>query len=248
MDAYLILGTRGSCRRAVVADIIARAVEDEIPVCAMMSSSEKTSDADARLNELADVIKYDSADDALDKARAADGASEICFFFADPVVSLAESIESFKRIADTGALRLVRIFGVVDCALYVANFGEASAYYDAVSHFSDCVILANRTGVEGKDVDAIKKRYRQMYRPHTFQFAMKDGKVEAPVELLIDEARRMSIYFDDYDPIDELELDEDTLPDEPFTIERKVDPYLEYDDRGNRVLTIPNVDELIAKM
>jgi hypothetical protein len=26
----------------------------------------------------------------------------------------------------------------------------------------------------------------QMYRPHTFQFAMKDGKVESPVELLID--------------------------------------------------------------
>jgi hypothetical protein len=57
----------------------------------------------------------------------------------------------------------------------------------------------------------------------------------------------MSIYFDDYDPIDELELDEDTLPDEPFSIERKIDPYLELNDRGHLVLQVPTADELSAR-
>ena len=46
------------------------------------------------------------------------------------------------------------------------------------------------------------------------------------MEMLVEEARRISMLFDEFDPVDELELDGENLPEEPFSLERKPDPYL----------------------
>ncbi|MBS1485485.1 MAG: hypothetical protein HP060_01630 [Opitutales bacterium] len=109
------------------------------------------------------------------------------------------------------------------------------------------MILSNRSGVSGKDIKKIQKRYLDMCRPHIFQNEMKDGKLENPSAILVDEARRISMAFDDYDPIDELELDEDTLPQEPFTIEKKTDIYFEKTDSGARVKRVSSGADLFAK-
>ncbi len=247
MDTYLIVGTRNSSRRACILDLIDRGLAEGQTACIIKSASEDKLELDAKLAELAEIATYENLDDLNLKARALDGSADVCFLMADPSVNLADFIEAFKPLTDYGVLRLVRVIGVFDCALYSENFDKVSAYYDAVAHFSDCVILANRSGVEGKYVSAIKKRYDDKYMPLVFQFALKDGKVESPVELLVDEARRISQIFDDYDALDDLELDEDTLPTEPFDITKKADIYLERDDFGQRKIAIPIADELILK-
>ena len=166
---------------------------------------------------------------------------------ADASKNLADEIEKFKAVCDAGVFRLVRILGFFDCALFAAAFEECAPFYDAMSHFCDVVILSNRGGVSGKAVNEIKKRYVQKCQPHTFALAMKNGELENPCMLLIDEPRRLTMAFDDFDPLDELELDEDTLPEEPFTIERKPEPYFERLENGARRNPILNGDELVAK-
>ena len=51
------------------------------------------------------------------------------------------------------------------------------------------------------------------------------------------------MLFDEYDPVDELDLDEDNLPDEPFSLERKPDPYLERLQNGLRKNPVRDVSE-----
>ncbi len=243
MDAYLILGSRNSTRRAILCDLIARGLGAESRPVVLISANEDVSNFDEPLQELSNVKKYEN--NALELAR--DLAEDVVFYLADASKNIADEIENFKEICDAGIFRLVRIISVFDCALWASNFDECAPFFDALSHFSDAVILANRSGVSGKFVNEIKKRYKQMCQPHVFQLAMKNGEVENACMLLIDETRRISMAFDDYDPLDELELDEDTLPDEPFTVEKKIDPYLERLDNGLRRNPILNGDELIAK-
>ena len=247
MDAYLILGTRNCGRRASLCDLISRGLGGEARAGVLISANEDSSEFDAPLAELAEVKKYASCAEAAELAREFEGGADAVFYVADASKNLADEIEAFKEICDAGVFRLVRIFGFFDCSLYAAAFDECAPFYDAMSHFCDVVILSNRAGVSGKAVNEIKKRYVQKCQPHTFAPAAKNGALENPCMLLIDEPRRLTMAFDDFDPLDELELDEDTLPDEPFTIERKPEPYFERLENGARRNPIPNGDELIAK-
>lgn len=242
MDAYLILGTPFSGRRASLCDLLERGLYGKSAPALLISESEEASEFDGRLGGLAKIFKYTSLDEIPDLEGC-----DVAFCLADSRADMVDQIEKFKEICDRGVFRLVRILGFVDCSLYASAFDECADFYDAMSHFSDCLILSKRSGVSGKDVKKIQKRYLDMCRPHIFQTAMRDGKLENPSALLVDEARRISMAFDDYDPIDELELDEDTLPQEPFTIEKKVDVYFEKSEFGGRVKKVPSGADLFFK-
>jgi hypothetical protein len=56
----------------------------------------------------------------------------------------------------------------------------------------------------------------------------------------------MSLVFDELDPLDTLDLDEDDLPEEPFTLESKPDPYFERGLTGQRRLPVPDVNRYLA--
>ncbi len=246
MDSYLIIGTPGSGRRAALCDLIARGLYGDARAAVMLSSTEQESPFDAALGRLAKVERFGGAD-AAGIARALAEEADVLFFMADSSRDLADEIEAFKGLCDAGILRLVRIFGFVDCRLFSEAFDECAPFFDAVSHFSDCLILSNRSGVPGGEVAKIRRRYAEMCHPHEVQMEMKNGELENPALLMVDETRRISMAFDDYDPVDEIELDEDTLPEEPFTIERKADPYLERLEGGMRAKKIPNGGALAAK-
>lgn len=242
MDAYLILGTPFCGRRASLCDLLERGLYGKSAPAVLIAESEGVSEFDARLGGLAKVFKYADFGNFPDMADC-----DVAFVMLDSRSDMVSQIEEFKRLCDGGAFRLVRILGFVDCSLYASAFDECADFYDAMSHFSDCLILSKRSGVSGKDVKKIQKRYLDMCRPHIFQTAMRDGKLENPSALLVDEARRISMAFDDYDPIDELELDEDTLPQEPFTIEKKNDIYFEKNEFGSRVKRVPSGADLFFK-
>jgi hypothetical protein len=66
--------------------------------------------------------------------------------------------------------------------------------------------------------------------------------------LMMPEARRITLIFDeDRDVFEEMEFDEDNLPDEPFDIKLKADKYFERDDRGNRCIQIPDIKAILGK-
>ena len=64
---------------------------------------------------------------------------------------------------------------------------------------------------------------------------------------MIDEARRISMIFDDYDAVDELDIDAENLPEEPFSLERKPDPYLARLQSGMRENPVENPAEYAMK-
>lgn len=244
MDAYLILGTPSCGRRAALCDMIARGLYGEAKAAVLISENEKQSPFDEALGKLAKVVKYSELD--ADTALQCQDC-DVVFCVADSTKAIVEQIENFKVLCDGGVFRLIRIFGFIDCTLYASAFDECADFYDMLSHFSDCMILSNRSGVKGAEIKKIEKRYLDMCRPHIFQLEMKNGELENPAVLLVDETRRISLAFDDYDAVDELELDEDSLPEEPFTIEKKIDPYFERNEAGVRVKKVASGCELADK-
>ena len=55
------------------------------------------------------------------------------------------------------------------------------------------------------------------------------------------------MLFDDIDPIDELDIDGDNIPDEPFDLQRKPDPYLQRAANGMRLKPVPDVSEIVRE-
>ena len=112
--------------------------------------------------------------------------------------------------------------------------------------FADCVLLSRRSGVSNKSVEELKLRWEKIRHPHLVEYVDKNFKTENPIELMIDEARRISMIFDVFDAVDELDIDAENLPEEPFSLERKPDPYLARLPNGLRQKPIPNVCEYAA--
>jgi hypothetical protein len=76
---------------------------------------------------------------------------------------------------------------------------------------------------------------------------VKDGGVENAPLLLFPETRRASHAFDHFDPFD-VDLDEDEdLPDGPFALEQKVDPYFERLPSGHRKQPVPDLTKVLAE-
>jgi hypothetical protein len=57
----------------------------------------------------------------------------------------------------------------------------------------------------------------------------------------------MSHVLDDLDAVDEMEFDEDNLPEEPFDLVRKVDRYFERDMHGRRVLGLADIVQVLRE-
>lgn len=234
-DTFLILGSQHSGRRALCADVCKNALA-ETKCAVFVSESEPPSKSDLAALENVETITYADASDISEKIPQ---EAQCVFVIADARQNLADFIENFKELADSGALRLVRIWSVVDCAMRMREGSKMAPYFDALSHFADCVVLGNRAGVPDTSVKELTDTFKKQCKPHLVVFADKFGRVKNPLELTIDETRRISMLFDEFDPVDELDIDEDNLPDEPFSLERKPDPYLERLPGGHRKITLP---------
>ena len=158
IPAYLIIGTPGSGRRGVIWDVIQKALGDDDFCGVFISENEAPAQSDKRIASAqnAGIIRYRDADDAIEKIAALDKEkfSQI-FFFADASRNLADDIEDFKRIVDAGDARLARIWGVLDCGLLAARREDVQPYADALSHFSDCLLLSRREGLQNREVAVV---------------------------------------------------------------------------------------------
>ena len=136
---------------------------------------------------------------------------------------------------------------MVDCRLALRAGKDLADYYKACIHFSDVAVLNRRENLPPSFDRDFKKPFEEECFPTIFE-TTKKGKIANPDLTLLHETRRISLAFDnDRDVFDEMEFDEDNLPDEPFDIKLKGDPYFERDDRGNRRLPLPDIRAHLSK-
>lgn len=229
IPAYFILGTPTSGRRGIVWNSIDAGSLDGDFSIVFVSENESPSDFDATIAKAdnAGIVKYSDAFDAAEKLAALDPEKITrVFFIADSTKNPADEVESFKSLVDGGAIRLARIWSVVDCSMYEKFPKQTAKYLDMLAHFADCVVLSRRSGASNRSVEDLRAHWEKMRHPHLVEYADKKFATKSPMEMLVEEARRISMLFDEFDPVDELELDDENLPEEPFSLERKPDPYL----------------------
>lgn len=137
-----------------------------------------------------------------------------------------------------------RIVTVVDCPL-AHRRPEMAEWYAACVHFSDVVVLNRRWEVPGQWVSRFLEPYEKGFYPCLFLNFTKAGRLANPAQALEGDPLRMSHIFDDIDPVDEMEFDEDNLPDEPFDLVRQPDKYFARDELGRRRITVPDVTQAL---
>ncbi len=170
------------------------------------------------------------------------------FFLTDGRANPVDELEALKAWITTHGLNLARIFTVVDCALLEKESG-AGAWYDACIHFSDVVLLANRTDVSKKWVHDYEKQLRRQALPCHISYVKKGGTVDTPLELLFPEARRISLFFDADDaspePILEVEIEGDADEDDVDPRDPQSDPYLKRTDAGYRAKRLVDITRFL---
>jgi hypothetical protein len=258
--AYLLIGTPGSGRRALLADLIAEGLIAGDRPLTLLAATEPEHPFDARLGT---VKRWRSEDNAIavDVADEGSGLAAECthlFFVLDGRANPVDQIEQFKTWLYPQRFDFARAITVVDCALAQAN-PPLLAWIDACVHFSDVVLLAKREGVPNKWMSDFQARYQERFLPALFEF-VKQGRVQNPARVLLPEARRMTHVFDD--DVDE-QLARDLAPEAeidfgdgeaeeadggtgPSDDEAPgIDPYFERRQSGRRVLELPDVRQFL---
>lgn len=250
MELILILGSRGAGRRAIIADLIENGLREDATTVVALSQNEPDTAADAPIIKHPNVTlsRWHRQDETglallppLDETPC-----EALFFVMDGEGNPADQIETFQTLQKISGGELLRVITVVDCALLEAH-ESLFPWYEACIHFSDVVLLNNRTGVSNKWLKNFQTHFEKACCPSLFEL-VKKGRIRNPALILDNQPRRLSHLFDDIDPVDELEFDEDDeLPDEPFDLTRKPDPYLERDSQGRRLKELPPIAPILAQ-
>jgi len=167
------------------------------------------------------------------------------FFITDGRQSVIDQIEAFTTWLGARGWELARILLVVDCAL-AAQHPEVAEWHEACVHFADCVLLNRRNAATHVWAQQFQKKFSDARYPCVFVPVKKD-RVDNALLVLYPEARRLTLAFDDIDPVYELDLDEENLPEDPFTLENKLDPYFERLPSGHRRKPVPDVSAYLAK-
>ncbi|MEM8550349.1 MAG: hypothetical protein AAGF10_06115 [Verrucomicrobiota bacterium] len=219
---YLILGTPGAGRRKIVFDLIEGGLPTDAEVDVYLPAAEGEHALDEQLSALpqAELFTWSGSPGE----APSPGQASICFFLFDGQGDFREQLIAFKAWQSRYHLPVQRIISVIDCTLAEAH-PELEPWFEAVIHFSDAVLLNRREHVSNKWIRQFEFGYHKRHFPCMFAF-VKKSKVDNPALLLHPEPRRVSHFFDESDPIEDLELDEDNLPEEPIDIIAKTDPYL----------------------
>ena len=170
---------------------------------------------------------------------------------ADPL----DQIEAAKDWMAAEGHTLARIITVIDCAL-AQRAPKSLLWFDACIHFSDVVLLGNRSDEAKKWIHDYEKALQRKALPALVRLLKKGGRVDGWDEILFPEARRLSLFFD---PPEEMIVDseieggetvEDELPPsdapEPLPGDAESDVFLRRLDSGQRRLRLPNIREILS--
>ncbi|ACB74908.1 hypothetical protein [Opitutus terrae] len=242
---YLILGTAGSGRRALVADLIEGGLAETDRPAVLVSDAENPETTATPLPRV-DYWKWTGA---LIEGSLPEEATHV-FFVTDGRTNPVDQIEVFKPWLEAQGGELARVFCVIDCQLAEKN-PPLLAWFDACVHFSDVVLLNRREGVENKWLSDFQGRFKKQFLPTLFEFVKAD-RVRNPGLVLEPQARRMSHLFDeDQDWMltdaegEEVDEQDGTAGDEEVELVPEEDPYLARRAGGRRVKEIPHIAEFL---
>jgi len=175
----------------------------------------------------------------------APGTEDVAILVTDGRRSVVDQMEALHRVLYGSAQwRVQRILTVYDCPLTHRHEAVAEWYAPAV-HFADAVVLTRRWEVPGQWLSKHLATYTDAFYPCLFINLLKNGTLHNPAEAVEGEPLRMSHIFDEIDAVDEMEFDEDNLPDEPFDLVRQPDKYFARDDFGRRQIIVPDIAEVL---
>ncbi|MCC5841606.1 MAG: hypothetical protein JJT96_15940 [Opitutales bacterium] len=257
---YLILGAGDSGRADLIAQLVRTGLSpDDGPFGVYHSVADAAASPDA----YAALARLPSTSVALlpEDWPSGDTTPPILAGAATLVLSLdghgdpLDQIEAAKDWIVGEGHTLARIITVIDCAL-AQRAPKSLPWFEACIHFSDVVLLGNRSDDAKKWIHDYEKTLHRKALPALIRLLKKGGRVDGWDEVLFPEARRLSLYFD---PPEEITVDsvmeegatlEDELPSkdapEPLPGDAESDLYLQRLDSGQRRLRLPNIRELLS--
>ncbi len=249
---YLVLGLPGSGRHEIVANLIEGGLPDSPAISVYQARGDAAPASDGVSPSLpvqskVTIVPFSFAKDHFIISPESEPTKEpdAVFFFANGRTSVIDQLEAFPPWLTAKGWELARILLVVDCTLAAAQ-PKVVEWYEVCVHFADCVLLNRRNALTQTWAQQFQKKFFAARYPCLFLF-VKQGRVDNPMLVLYPEARRMTLIFDDIDPVDQLDLDEENLPEEPFNLENKPDPYFERLPSGHRCKVVPDVTEFLPK-
>jgi hypothetical protein len=235
---YFVLGTPGSGRREIVADLSLNGLVAGDSAVLLLPSSETSTASQIP------VSNWTWDNSAIEAAIPA-GATHV-FMIADPVLSPVDQVEALVAWLPGSGAKIGRVFTVVDCAFGHAH-PELFAWFEACVHFSDVVFFTNTAGVPGSWLVDFEKHFKKLFYPCLFERPVK-GEVPNPALVLETRALRMTPAFEDEFALAaveyEIEGDDDEEEDESFVEEEEPleDPYFARNGGGgNRVIPVPDI-------
>ena len=241
---YLILGTAGSGRREIIADLIDGNSGEGGRTAVLLEAGEAAEGAEERLGN---VERWRWTAEGAIEAELPEGDGKIVFLVTNGRRNPVDQVEAFRAWLPTQGAELGRIICVVDCSLAERN-PPLLAWYDACVHFSDVVLLNRREGVSNKWVRDFEARYRDQCYPCVIEF-VRAGRVRNPALILEPSALRISQAFEEelaWVAVDE-DSEDGAVEDEADGAEEEVemvpaeDPYFARRPGGRRLKEIPEV-------
>lgn len=240
---YLVLGTPQSGRREMICDLIEGSSDfQNTNHIVLINKTEPTNPITKKLSTLPNtqLIEWEYLNNHLQVPNFDICATDKVFFILSGKNDLIDQIEDFKIWLDKHPqLFLARVLSTIDCQLAQDN-EDLLPWFEAVIYFSDYVFLTRREIVSEKWVNDFINSFEKQLYPCIFE-KVKKYHLTNPDAVLNPQARRISQLFDNLDAIDTLEIDENNLPEEPFDLKIKEDPYLERDDDGKRIIKLPSI-------
>jgi hypothetical protein len=174
---------------------------------------------------------------------ATEADAEAVFFLTDGRASPIDQLEAFPALLAEQGWKLTRILLVVHCALAAAH-PEVAQWHEACGHFADCLLLNRREGVPNAWISEFRRKFAEECHPGLMAW-VKQGRVENAPLLLFPEPRRLSLVFDELDPLEDVDAEDDDLPEDLLTLENKPDPYFERSPSGQRRKAVPDVTKFL---
>jgi hypothetical protein len=233
----IILGPTGAGRADVVKELVAHAWPEGRKVRVLREVREG--------GVAPDAWEFKDGHAVVPAPGDEEGAAVLVTHGSLHVIDQMEALHRAVRPMQPDAVwRVARILTVVDCPLTMKHKAVEEWYRPCV-HFSDAVIINRRWEVPGQWVSKFLEPYEKEFYPCLFFNLTKIGAINNPPAVIDGEPLRLSHIFDDIDAVDEMEFDEDNLPDEPFDLVRQVDKYFERDELGRRRIVTPEIADVL---
>lgn len=238
---YIILGTPKSGRREILFDLIDGLVDKKGIINIYIHNEEMDFPNRSQLASLENTTIF-GWENKLPEITSDLNEEDMLFIVTNGQKSPIGQLEMIKDWLEEHELELTRILSVIDCELLYKK-DDLAPFFDALVYFSDHVFLNNRKDVPQKFIKELQEKFEKLRYPCQFEL-VKNNQAANPYEALENQPRRISHFFDPFE-VEDMELDEENLPEGPFDIKAKDDKYMARKENGKRDISLPKIQDFL---